>query len=275
LHHAFFESRNFPILLCLGAVDGMILYGLSEFVPNQIRSLYTTEPLHVARINAWNGGMLCLGFLAIGVLVTKLKRFHVAIMVTNALTTLIAGLLSRATPYNQTYFEGMLLCLGLLTTANTVIPVGGIALVVPTYLLATSNLILSTVRVIGGILGLTIFQTVYNNKAAVKIPAAIVPILLEAGFSKTAIPEIIGIVLQAPTALAQIPTITPELLKQILAANAEASSECYKYVWYCITAVSGACFVSTLFLQDVPERMNNQVETVLEVKELRSTREVV
>jgi hypothetical protein len=219
--------------------------------------------------------MLCLGFLAIGILVTKLKRFHVALMVTNGLTTVIVALLSKATPHNQNFFEGMLLCLGILTAANTVVPVGGIALVVPSHLLATSNLILSTVRVLGGILGLTIFQTVYNNKAAVKIPKAIIPILSEAGFPTTLIPEIIGIVLQAPSALATIPAITPQLLNQILVANAEASAECYRYVWYCITAVSGACFVSTLFLQDVPERMTNQVETVLEVQELRSKREAV
>ena len=169
----------------------------------------------------------------------------------------------------------MLVCLGLLTAANTVVPVGGIALVVPSYLLATSNLILSTVRILGGILGLTIFQTVYNNKAAVKIPEAIIPFLTEAGFPKAVIPEIIGIVLQAPTALAQIPEIPPEIVQHILALNAEASSECYRYVWYCITAVSGACFVSTLFLQDVPERMTNQVETVLETRELRSKGQVV
>jgi hypothetical protein len=75
----------------------MLLYGLSEFVPNEIRSLYTTEPLHVARIFGWWGGMLCIGYLTIGILVTKLRRFHVALMVTNALTTLIAGLLSVST----------------------------------------------------------------------------------------------------------------------------------------------------------------------------------
>lgn len=265
----------------------MLLYGLSEFVPNEIRSLYTIEPLHVAHIFGWFGGMLCIGFLAIGIVVTKLKRFHVPIMVTNGLTTLIAGLLSvrnficsiwntseyfdclliftqRATPHNQNFFTGMLVCLGLLTAANTVVPVGGIALVVPPQLLGTSNLILSVVRVIGGILGLTIFQTVYNNKAAVIIPAAIVPFLIEAGFPQPVIPEIIEVVLQSPSALGGIPAIPPQALDQILALNAQASAECYKYVWYCITAVSGACFISTLFLQDVPERMTNQVEIVLE-----------
>lgn len=290
MNHAFFESRNFPILLALGFVDGMLLYGMSEFVPNEIRSLYTIEPLHIARINGWFGGMLCMGFLAIGIVVTKLKRFHVPIMVTNGLTTLIAGLLSvrhficsmwktseyfdcwliltqRATPHNQNFFTGMLVCLGLLTAANTVVPVGGIALVVPPQLLGTSNMILSVVRVLGGISGLTVFQTVYNNKAAVIIPEAIVPFLTEAGFPQSVIPEIIQVVLQAPSALAGIPAIPPQALAEILALNAQASAECYKYVWYCITAVSGACFISTLFLQDVPERMTNQVEIVLESQE--------
>jgi hypothetical protein len=279
-------------------VDGMLLYGLSEFVPNEIRSLYTIEPLHVARIFGWFGGMLCIGFLAIGIVVTKLKRFHVPIMVTNGLTTLIAGLLSvrtficsiwdsskyvdclliltqRATPHNQSFFQGMLVCLGLLTAANTVVPVGGIALVVPPQLIGTSNLILSTVRVLGGITGLTVFQTVYNNKAAVAIPGAIVPFLTKAGFPQSVIPEIIQVVLQAPSALAGIPEIPPQALTQILALNAQASAECYKYVWYCITAVSGACFISTLFLQDVPERMTNQVEIVLESQEHLTNHEKV
>jgi hypothetical protein len=169
----------------------------------------------------------------------------------------------------------MLVCLGLLTAANTVVPVGGIALVVPSQLLATSNLILSVVRILGGILGLTIFQTVYNNKAAVKIPEALMPFLLEAGFPKTVIPEIIQVALQAPKALAQISAIPPQILDQILALDAQASAECYRYVWYCITAVSGACFISTLFLQDVPERMTNQVETILEIQEYSSKSEKV
>ncbi len=246
----------------------MLLYGLSEFVPNQVRAIYTTVPLEAARIFTFDGGFLCLGYLAIGFIITKLKRFKVALITTNLLTTVFLGLVSRSNPQDKSYFEGMLAAIGLLTAANTVVPVGGIALVVPSHLLATSNLILAAVRVIGGLLGLTIFSVVYNSKANVDIPQAVLPILTEAGIPQDLVPKIIGILLQAPQALAQVPSIPPALLNQILAATAQASAECYRYVWYCIMAASAACLVSTLFLVDVPERMTNQVESVLETKKI-------
>lgn len=258
LHHEFFNSISFPVLLVYGFVDGMLLYGTSLYIPNQMRQMYTTEPLGVAI------GYLCFNGPIIAFVMTKTNNIRISLLVASLGLTLFCGLATLANPRNLALFEGMLAAIGFLTSATQVIPTAGVGLVVPHHLIATGNTVLGTARALGGALGFAIFTTVYNAKTAISIPAAVIPALNKVGISPQMAPTIITVVTNAPQALAQVPDLTPESIDEIIYASRTGASMGFTNVWFCFMAASAVCFILSFFLTDVKDMMTNHVESELE-----------
>ena len=264
LHHDFFVLRSFPVLLVFGFVDGMILYGTSVFIPDQSRGVYYSEPLSVARGLITFSGLLLAGFLFFGWVTTKLKQFRLPLVVASGTLALFCGLITRATASNAAYYEGMLAAIGFWTAGTEIIPVGAIGLIVPSHLIATSNMVLATCRGLGGAVAIAIFSAVYGNKAATNISNNVVPVLAKAGVPTQDYPTIIGIVVNNPAALAKVPGLSAGTIVDIVTAARVGAAESYRYVWFCILAVALGQFLLTFFVVDAPDRMDNHVEAALE-----------
>ena len=260
--------------MAYGFVDGMLLYGLSVFIPNQVRGVYTTDPIAVSRVySVFNGGLLS-GFLFFGYVSTVVKQFRWPLVGASFFLTLFLGLVSRATPGNLAYFEAMTFLIGFFTASTEVIPVAGMGLIVPSHLIATAIMVLSTMRALGGALGISILSAVYSNKAAVYLPQYIVPVLAKAKVPSTAFTTIITIVAQAPAMLAKVPGLTPELIGEIIGASQRAAAKSYEYVWFGIMATSAACLVLSFFIVDSPEKFGNLVESALEPSKLKEEQKI-
>jgi hypothetical protein len=264
LHHEFFDSISFPILLVYGFVDGMLLYGTSLYIPNQMRQMYTTEPLGVAIGYLCFNGPIIAGHFFWGFVMTKTNNIRISLLVASLGLTLFCGLATLANPRNLALFEGMLAAIGFLTSATQVIPTAGVGLVVPHHLIATGNTVLGTARALGGALGIAIFTTVYNAKTAISIPAAVIPVLNKVGIPPQMAPTIITVVTNAPQALAQVPGLTPESIDEIIYASRAGASMGFTNVWFCFMAASAVCFILSFFLTDVKDRMTNHVESELD-----------
>lgn len=264
LHHEFFNSISFPILLVYGFVDGMLLYGTSLYIPNQMRQMYTTEPFGVAIGYLCFNGPIIAGHFFWGFVMTKTNNIRISLLVASLGLTLFCGLATLANPRNLALFEGMLAAIGFLTSATQVIPTAGVGLVVPHHLIATGNTVLGTARALGGALGIAIFTTVYNAKTAISIPAAVIPVLNKVGIPPQMAPTIIRVVTNAPQALAQVPGLTPGLIDEIIYASRAGASMGFRNVWFCFMAASAMCFILSFFLTDVKHRMTNHVESELE-----------
>ncbi|KAH6700561.1 fungal trichothecene efflux pump [Leptodontidium sp. MPI-SDFR-AT-0119] len=264
MHHAFFESHSFVVYMIFGTVDGMLLYGLSVFIPKQLLAVYYPGPLMLAGHVAIFYSCLLAGFMILGFLSTKTKAFKWPLVISSLFLTLFCGLTANSKTSNKDYFLGMIAMDGLLTAATEVFPVAGIGLIVPHHLIGTSISVLSTFRGLGGAVGISIFTSVYNNKVSSFIPEQVTPVLVQANLPQELFPTIFQILFSAPAALASLPILTADNIKDILVASAIGAARGFKEVWFGVMGMSAICLVVAFLIVDTPEKMTDHIESKLE-----------
>lgn len=139
-------------------------------------------------------------------------------------------------------------------------------------MLGTAGTLSQSARAFGGIIGITIFTAIYNNKIAQSFPAYEAAVLGQAGLN---VPELLPQVLAAfdapspPEALAMIPGLSPQLIPEILGAFLDANTYSWKYVWIAIAVVIAVNAAVSCFLKPVKDRMNGHIESALEHTDVR------
>lgn len=142
----------------------------------------------------------------------------------------------------------------------------------PSFLLGTAGTLSISARALGGIIGITIFTAIYDNKMSQALPVDMASTLGQAGLNAT---ELLPQVLVAfdssnpPDALAQIPGLPSSLIPAVLGAFVDANAYSYKFVWIAISVVVAVNAIAACFLEPVRDRMNGHVESALEDSELR------
>jgi hypothetical protein len=121
---------------------------------------------------------------------------------------------------------------GIGTAVTTVIPVVALGLSIPSFLIGTAATIYIFCRALGGIIGITIFTAIYNNKYT----------------------SYVGPELAANT---HAPVVLP------------ASEKAWKFVWIAIACLVAANGVAACFLKGVRPMMNEHVESALEDGKVR------
>jgi hypothetical protein len=89
---------------------------------------------------------------------------------------------------------------------------------------------------LGGIVGITIFTAIYDNKYSTNLPDHVGAALAKFG-SEQALPDVLKALsssLPAPVALSSIPGLYPSLIEPILQAVSQASAASWKFVWIAI-----------------------------------------
>lgn len=142
----------------------------------------------------------------------------------------------------------------------------------PSFLLGTAGTLSVAARAFGGIIGITIFTAIYDNKMGVALPADEAALLGEAGLN---VSELLPQVLAAfdasspPAALAQIQGLPQSMIGAILGVFQDANTYSWKYVWIAVSVVVAANAVVACFLKPVKDRMNGHVESALEESDIR------
>jgi hypothetical protein len=121
---------------------------------------------------------------------------------------------------------------GIGTAVTTTIPVTALALSIPSFLIGTAATVSISCRALGGIIGITVFTTIYNNKYA----------------------SYVGPELAANT---HAPVVVLE------------SEKAWKYVWIAIACLVAANGIAACFLKSVKPMMNDHVESALEGGKIR------
>lgn len=158
---------------------------------------------------------------------------------------------------------------GIGTAVTTVIPIVALALSVPSFLLGTAGTFSVSCRALGGIIGITIFTAIYNNKMATRLPADVGAVLGPAGELALLPDTLTALQTGDPSALGHVPGLSQSLIPGILDAQTDANVYSWKYVWIAIAAIVAANAVAACFLESVAGRMNNHVESALEESEAR------
>lgn len=138
-------------------------------------------------------------------------------------------------------------------------------------MLGTAGTLSISARALGGIIGITIFTAIYNNKMAEALPIDISNVL---GQAQLDVPQLLPQVLGAfhaanpPAALAMIQGLPAQLIPACLGAFADANTYAWKYVWIALAAVVAANAFAAYFLKPVRAMMNNHIESALEESEV-------
>ena len=276
LHRDFFLNRNFSVFLIVTFLDGIILYGCTTFIPQEVATVYTSDALGIAlRVLAFNGS-ICVGGIICGIFINRIRAMRWPLVACLGALTLFCGLTAMSTPLNQAMFLGFIAMVGFFSAFNSIIPSSGTALSVPPALIGTSLMVLQSCRALGGTIGITIFTAVYSEKIATYLPAYVSPVAIEAGLSPSSLPAVFAALKSGNSALlTAVPGMTGQILGAVGAAFSEASSKSCEFVWLAIMAFSAFSAVAAFLVQDVPEKYNNFVESALEHNEVREEQQRV
>lgn len=139
-------------------------------------------------------------------------------------------------------------------------------------MLGTAGTLSISARAFGGIIGITIFTAIYDNKMAGSLPTNEAAVLGAARLNVSEfLPQVLGSfdAPSPPAALAQIQGLPPQLIPEILGAFLNANTYSWKYVWIAIAVVVAANALVACFLKPVKDRMNGHIESALEESEVR------
>ncbi|KAF4341205.1 drug facilitator PEP5 [Fusarium beomiforme] len=255
-HHDMFVSRNFPILLFVCIVDGMLLLGVNVLFSQQIASMFTTDAVKIATILTPYLATSAFGCLPAGILMAQTK-------------SLFVGLMALLNPSRLSWAYAFSAMFGCGTAVTTVIPVVALSLSVPSYLLGTAGTLSVSGRALGGAIGITIFTSIYHNKMGTALPKAVGSVLAAAGHSGL-LPDVLSAINSGnPAALSHVSGLPASLIPAVQAANDHANTYSWRFVWIAIAVVVAANAVAACFLKSVSDQMNSHVESALEDSDVR------
>ena len=142
------------------------------------------------------------------------------------------------------------------------------------FLLGAAGTLSVSCRALGGILGITIFTAIHNNKYAKYLPADVAKaISATSETSGSVFQATLGKVLASlanpslspPVALESVrPPLSSATIGAVLGAVSQAESDSYKWVWVAISAIVAGNAVIACFTNPVKDRMNDHIESALE-----------
>ncbi|KAI1842923.1 hypothetical protein JX266_010941 [Neoarthrinium moseri] len=227
LDHRLFQSRNFAILLLVCTIDGILLLGVNVLYSQEIFDLFTQDAVTVAVILSPYLVPSTFGCVPAGWIMARTKSYRMLLVLAMFWCSLFAGLMGLIGPSRLNWAYGFSTMLGLGTAVTTTIPITALGLSVPSYLLGTAATISVSCRALGGVIGITIFTAVYNNKYASYVgpEAASAPV--------------------GPSHVIQ-------------------SAEAWKYAWIVVACIVAANGIAACGLESVRAMMNGHVESALE-----------
>jgi MFS family permease len=232
LDHRLFQTMNFPILLFVITIDGMLLLGVNVLFANQIFDIFSEDAVRIAVILSPFLITSTFGCIPAGWLMASTRSYRVLLVAALFWCALFTGLMSLVNSHRLSWAFAFTTLFGLGTAVTTTIPVVALGLSIPSFLIGTAATIGVSCRALGGIIGITIFTAIYNNK-----------------YSQMVGPEI--------AANPHAPVILT------------ASEKSWHFVWIAIASLVAANGVAACFLKSVKPMMNEHVESALEDGKVR------
>ncbi|KAM5345965.1 hypothetical protein ACJ41O_011826 [Fusarium nematophilum] len=290
LDHRFFRSRNYPLVLAVAFVDGMLLYGVNVFLPQQVVGLFTHDPVMVSvYLLPLNLGVI-FGIMSSAYVLGVLKHYRLLLVSSVVLISIFCGLLALVNASRAAMllvFTGLIgLGVGVTTTLPNVI----LTYAVPSHLIGTAGTLLASCRGLGGIIGITIFATINGNYVESRflpvphgLPSLtngyvdhripdVAQAVVKAGLPASSVEEFVAAFLAGDnSALADIAGATPSVITAAQRALETVISESFKFVWIANAIIGVVTATLTCFLGPVTQQMTTHVEAPLEKSKLRES----
>ena len=146
-----------------------------------------------------------------------------------------------------------------------ILVVAGVQLCTPHHLIATSTAVVTTVRAIGGAVGLAIYSAVFRTNIEGKLPAYIAKAAASSGLPVDSIPAFLAAFLDNDSAaLSQMTDVTPTIITASAKAMKQAYADSIRIVFIIAIPLGVLAVVASLFLAKVNKLMNYGVDAPVE-----------
>ncbi|KFZ03435.1 hypothetical protein V502_10950 [Pseudogymnoascus sp. VKM F-4520 (FW-2644)] len=263
---ALFEHRNFGIGLGLNFIEGMVIFGAQAFT-TQILTNFVTEDLVLTGV------------------------YNVPSNVSTAVGAVIAGAVATKTKESKWVALGGVLCLGSgacllaimrpgINLAAWFIPnifmglgIGGLGTIIPVITslctpnryIATAVSIGTSLRGLGGSIGLVIFTQIFSSKIATFMPAEIAKATIAAGLPLTSVPDLLLAVGSGdPAAIQQVPGVTPQIMQAMSMGMKEAYAKSFRFIWFSLIPFVVLTLAGCACLKSTKKQMTLQVASAVD-----------
>ncbi|CAH0033226.1 unnamed protein product [Clonostachys rhizophaga] len=270
LDHRFFHERNYPLILCVAFVDGMLLYGVNSFLPQQVGGLFTHDPIMVSVYLLPLNLCVIGGIMSSAYILGVFKHYRILLVSSLIVIAVFCGLLALVNAHRAAMLLVFTGFIGLGVGVTTALPNVVLTYAVPPHLIGTAGTLLASCRGLGGTIGITIFSTINGNYMSSHRIPDVTRAVINAGLPRSSAEELVTAFLAGnSSALASISGATPSVISAAEHALEEVTAESFKFVWIANTVVAVVTVIFTCFLQSVAHHMTSHVEAPLEKGKLR------
>ncbi|RTE76899.1 hypothetical protein BHE90_008629 [Fusarium euwallaceae] len=272
LDHRFFHERNYPLVLSVAFVDGMLLYGVNAFLPQQVAGLFTHDPIMVSVYLLPLNLCVIGGIMSSAYVLGVLKHYRILLISSLVLIAIFCGLLALVNADRAAMLLVFTGLIGLGVGVTTALPNVVLTYAVPPHLIGTAGTLLASCRGLGGTIGITIFATINGNYMSSHRIPDVTKAVVNAGLPTSSAQEFVTAFLAGnSSALATIPGATPSVFTAAEHSLEHVITESFKFVWIANAIIAVVTCVLTCFLQSVAHHMTGHVEAPLEQGKLRES----
>lgn len=263
------KPRTLVLLLVITFVAGANFFAVIMLWPSQAYNVYGHDPVGVGV----RGLPFAFGVLAgcvVNLLLLTWSRVGIRWLTLGASCVMTAGCgaLAAATRDNIGAVYAFLFLAGL-GVGGVVLPAAiASTIICPDDLIATVTSLTLAVRVVGGAVGYTVYYNVFYSKVVPLLARHVGGAMVRAGFDPRD-PLVEAVVRMTGQAMIDeigaLPAVAaePGLFERLVVAGQTGFAEAYPWVYYCSIAFGGLAIVSSLFLEDISEFMNDHVAVVI------------
>jgi MFS family permease len=261
-----FQHRNYAIGLTINFIEGVAAFGALSFQSPIVLNLFEPDYLLSSLYILPSAGGTITGAVATALVVYKTKEVKWVAIVGCALLATSVGVMALLEPninltawFVPTTITGV--CIGVFAVLNPVIA----TICTPNELVATSVSIGTSMRGLGGAIGIVMISTIFQNKITANLPAMVGGAIVQAGLPPDLIPQILGALSHGDTSsLSLIPGTSPEIIRSIVDANQQAYADSYRDMWYSLIPFCALTLASACFLTSTKDQLTGEVTTVVE-----------
>ncbi|KAK4466950.1 major facilitator superfamily domain-containing protein [Cladorrhinum samala] len=247
-------------------ISGANFFSVLMLWPSQAYNVYGHDPVGVG-IRGMPFAFGILGGCVISLFLLSWFRGNIKWILfgSSVLMTAGCGSLAAARLDNIKSVYAILLFAGL-GVGGIVVPASMITTIIcPSEVIATVTALTIAVRIVGGAIGYTIYYNVFVAKLVPLLTEIVGGACVQAGIHDVKIiGEIIGLTGESLlNEIRYLPGVNEKAWGEIVAAGQVAYSMAYPWVYYCSLVFGGVAVLSSFFLGDLSDVMNDTVAVVI------------
>lgn len=262
-----FQHPNYAITMILNFIEGMVIFGSQAFLPQITLAMLTSDFVMSAVYNLPLTGGTIVGAIVAAFVLAKTKEAKWVAIAGVASLGLGGGLMALMKPgihFAAWFFITAMIGAGMGILGVTIPVIASVC--TPDRFIATAVAVGTSLRGLGGAVGLVVFTQVLTSKITESLPKKLATAAMAAGLPAESVPAVIGAFLGQDPAISEIPGVTDEVLAALPGAQMDATTEGFRFIWFSLIPFAAISLFITCFLKSTKQQMTLQVASRVQAR---------